>query len=395
MTECHLYSDIPFNKQDIPSAAKSLRDCISDLLSFQSPLLTPSIIIMRQGELSIRHRRDFCMPPWGKENMGAPNNALKAYMSRPDRIRSVLEYYLGEKLPDDWACEETGGFVPVRDANGKLSFRERDFLGKARAWGFQFLLGLENQETVNLTYPWRLMEMDCLTYGRNIDRIQERNTTDKVHYGSGDDFKYRYKREDRLEPVFNLMLYWGRKQWTGPLCLKDMSADISALPEKLQDLAGDYRVHLISMRNIPEKDLQKMDSDLKYVLGILNRTASAKQYRKYIQDNRAYFSRIPRSAVHVIDSCTNIKKFRDCLQYQWNQDSGEEEADMCKALDDIEKYAMKKGRKQGQKQGERSGTLKTLFSLVNDGLVKPAEAARRAKLPEAEFCREMKKAGYS
>ena len=219
---------------------------------------------MRQGELSTRHRRDFCMPPWGKENMGAPNNALKAYMSRPDRIRSVLEYYLGEKL---------------------------------------------------------------------------------------------------------------------------------------QDLAGDYRVHLVSMRNIPEKELQKMDSDLKYVLGILNRTASAKQYRKYIQDNRAYFSRIPRSAVDVIDSCTNIKKFRDCLQYQWNQDSGEEEADMCKALDDIEKYAMKKGikqgTKQGKKQGERSGTLKTLFSLVNDGLVKPEEAARRAKLPEAEFCREMKKAGYS
>ncbi len=145
--------------------------------------------------------------------------------------------------------------------------------------------------------------------------------------------------------------------------------------------------------------LMKMDSDLKYVLGILNRTASANQYRKYIQDNRAYFSLIPRSAVDVIDSCTNIKKFRDCLQYQWNQDSGEEEADMCKALDDIEKYAMKKGikqgTKQGKKQGERSGTLKTLFSLVNDGLVKPEEAARRAKLPEAEFCREMKKAGYS
>ena len=59
--------------------------------------------------------------------MGGPNNALKAYMKRPDRIRSVLEYYLGE----------------------------------ARAWGVRFLLGIENQQTINLTYPWWLMEMDC------------------------------------------------------------------------------------------------------------------------------------------------------------------------------------------------------------------------------------------
>lgn len=62
--------------------------------------------------------------------MGAPNSALKVYMNRPDRIRSVLEYYLGEQLPDDWKCEEIGGFTSVRNSKGKLSFRERDYLGK-------------------------------------------------------------------------------------------------------------------------------------------------------------------------------------------------------------------------------------------------------------------------
>ena len=41
--------------------------------------------------------------------MGEPNNALKAYIKRPDRIRSVLEYYLGEGLPEDWECSETDG----------------------------------------------------------------------------------------------------------------------------------------------------------------------------------------------------------------------------------------------------------------------------------------------
>ena len=38
--------------------------------------------------------------------MGEPNNVLNVYMNRPDRLRSVLEYYLGEKLPDKWSFEE-------------------------------------------------------------------------------------------------------------------------------------------------------------------------------------------------------------------------------------------------------------------------------------------------
>ena len=141
--------------------------------------------------------------------MGEPNNALKVYMNRADRIQSVLEYYLGEKLPQDWKCEETGGGVSVRDSEGKLSFRERDYLGKVWAWGVCFKLGLENQNSINLTYPWRLMEMDSLAYRRQIEDIQERNSVSGEEYGAEDDFKYRYKKGDCLEPILNLTLYWG------------------------------------------------------------------------------------------------------------------------------------------------------------------------------------------
>jgi len=36
--------------------------------------------------------------------MGEPNNALAVYMNRPERIRDLLEYYLGAGLPEDWEC---------------------------------------------------------------------------------------------------------------------------------------------------------------------------------------------------------------------------------------------------------------------------------------------------
>lgn len=42
--------------------------------------------------------------------MGEPNAALGVYMNHPGRIRSVLEYYLGQKLPERTVC--CGAVVP-------------------------------------------------------------------------------------------------------------------------------------------------------------------------------------------------------------------------------------------------------------------------------------------
>ena len=298
--------------------------------------------------------------------MGEPNNALAVYMNRQDRIRSVLEYYLGEKLPGDWKCEEIRGLYSVRDSKGKLSFRQRDYLGKACLAGVCFLLGLENQDSVNLTFPWRLLELDSLAYKKAIEEIREENQRSKVSYGKEDDFKYHYRKRDRIVPVLNLMLYWGTQEWERPLCLRDMMSDITPLPEKLQNLAGDYNVHMVCMLSIPEEKLLEMDSDLKYVLGIMKHTRSRKKYENYIWKNKEFFQRIPKSAVDVIDACTNIKDIRESLDFVLNPATGEEETDLCKALTDIKKHAERQGIKQGLRQGtQRTNKLNQL--LLADG----------------------------
>lgn len=116
------------------------------------------------------------------------------------------------------------------------------------------------------------------------------------------------------------------------LALRDMMEDMAALPEKLRELAGEYRVHLVPMQDIPDESLREMDSDLKYVLGIMKCTGSKKRYEGYILEHQGFFRRIPKSAVDVIDACTNIKDIRETLEYTLNPETGEEEADMCKAL---------------------------------------------------------------
>ena len=330
--------------------------------------------------------------------MGEPNNALNVYMRRSDWLRSVLEYYMGEKLPESWVIEPGDGFYTVRSPKGKLSFRQRDCMRRVQAWGGSFYLGLENQETVNLTFPWRLMELDGLVYGTEIEEVQERNRAIGAKYGVEDDFKYAYRKEDRLLPVLNLTLYWGRKTWERPLALRDM-VEMDSLPGKLKDLFEDHRVHLIHMRRIPEEDLQKMGSDLKYVLGIMKRTGSRKRYEQYIWENREYFSRVPKSAVDVIDVCTGIKDITSCLEYTLNQETGEEEADVCKALNEIKKGAERKGIKKGVKQGIQQGVKQgetrlgiLMQKLLADGRT---EEARLAAVDEAERNRLYRECGIA
>ncbi len=66
---------------------------------------------------------------------------------------------------------------------------------------------------------------------------------------------------------------------------------------------------------------------------------------------------------------------------------------MCKL---VEEYAQKRakeygeqqkaeGLKEGIKEGKTVGTLETLVSLVNEQLLDPVDAARKANMSESEF----------
>ena len=300
--------------------------------------------------------------------MGEPNNALNMYMRKPERIQSVLEYYLGEKLPKDWRFLPEEGFYSTRNAKGKLSYRQRDHIKKVQTCSCSFYLGLENQETVNLTFPWRLMEMDTLTYRTDIEEIQEKNRTTKAVYKKGDDFKYSYLKGDRLLPVLNLTLYWGKRKWERPLSLRDMVEMDDTLWEKLKGMFNDYRVHLIHMRSIPEEALQEMDSDLRYVLGLMRREGEGEEFEEYVRENKDYFGKIPTSAVDVLDVCMNIKDIKSRLKYILNPETGEEEADMCKALNDIKKSAERRGREEGIAQGMEQGIAQGIEQGITQGV---------------------------
>lgn len=276
-------------------------------------------------------------------------NVLNIYMNKPERIQSVLEYYIGEKLPKDWAfgCEDASGFYSVVNPKGKVTHRQRDILKRVRTQKGNYLLGIENQENINLTFPWRLMQMDCLAYEGQLEKIRERNKQQNVRYKGADDYLYQYKTSDVLEPVVDLMLYWGKRKWKKPLGMRDM-VNTSLASAPIEKLFNEYKVHMISMREIPDEALEVMDSDLKYVLGIMKCGNSEKACMQYIKKNENFFKHIPKSAADVINVCMNISKINEMLEYKQTEE-GEECADMCKAVDDMIRNSEERGRKEGER----------------------------------------------
>lgn len=52
---------------------------------------------------------------------------------------------------------------------------------------------------------------------------------------------------------------------------------------------------------------------------------------------------------------------------------------------------MRKGREEGMQQGMRQGTMTTLFSLVEDGILTLDDAAARVNMTPEEFKEAMEK----
>ncbi len=305
--------------------------------------------------------------------MGEPNAALNVYMSKKDRISDICEYYMGEKIPPDCEIEEGDRFYSLKDGK-KLTHRERDRIKKIKdTKGIKFFLGIENQMTFNLTFPQRLLEMDSLEYRRQVQEIQEQNKKSKVKYTQRDDFKYNFRRTDRLKPVLNLKLYWGKSESGLPFSLEDIM-DMRGVSKTMKRLFNNYRVHTVSMLEIPDEALWKMDSDIKYVVGVLKRTGAGRKYEQFILENKDYFERMPSDAYEVIRVCANIRGIEKYLELK--KENGEERVDMCRAIYEIKRDARREGKREGKQEGMQCGRQNDILELLKECGEVPEETRR-------------------
>ena len=321
--------------------------------------------------------------------MSEKDTVTKAYMQDKATFADAFNFLLydGEQVikPEQLRPLDTTSIVLPYGEDGKPVpiQKYRDVLKMVTAMeddkAAYLLLGIENQSEIHYAMPVRNMLYDAIQYVAQVDEIAKSHRTEEKLPETRAEFLSGFYRTDKILPVITLTLYFGADEWAAP---KDLHGMLSA-DESILKFVDNYHLHLIVPAEIADSDFSKFHTELNLALKFIKKSKNKIKLAKMISEDSSYRS-VSKKTADLVNIVTKSN-----LHY--NQ--GEENVDMCEAIqgirDDARAEGEAKGRAEGEAkgraEGEAEGITRTLFSLVKDGILTMSDAARRANMTEEEF----------
>ena len=133
--------------------------------------------------------------------------------------------------------------------------------------------------------------------------------------------------------------------------------------ERLLPFIPDYKLNLITPADIADTDFTKFHTELSPVLKYLKYSRSKDKLNEVVHTDPIY-RRLDRDSAEIINIVTGSSL---------SIEQGKESIDMCQAIEEM------------RAESEAKGILKTLVSLVKDGILTLSEAAKRANMTVEDF----------
>ena len=246
--------------------------------------------------------------------------------------------------------------------------RHRDVTMRAGDGQRFAVIALENQADVHYAMPVRSMLYDALDYVDQVRKITQgyRESGEKL---TGSELLSGLRKGDRLVPVVTIVLYWGASDWDGCRSIHELlgfgdaevdagvNAETGAAASSagsglsLQNLAKyipDYQINLVNAADPGE--LTRFHTHLQQIFSVIKYNRDKDQLYRYIHENREALRRMGETATLALASVIGEQK----RLLKLLEEEGEEEPDMCKAIDDL----IADGECRGETRGfERLSTL--------------------------------------
>lgn len=161
------------------------------------------------------------------------------------------------------------------------------------------------------------------------------------------------KKQDKLLPVFTLVVYFGAKPWDGCLDLHSM-LDIPKEMEMFRQYLPNYKIHVLDVKRIDH--LEYFQTDLREVFGIIKYADDNNLMKAHVKKHQDRYSRLIRETIEIILILLGENEKMSEIIEQAQVDN-KEEYDMCKAFEDM--------RSEGRMEGEELFAKLTL-NLIND-----------------------------
>lgn len=273
-----------------------------------------------------------------------------------DVFADILNVLLfgGRNVVDEAALKDALPMSMLK-IDGRVRSQERDI---AKYWRKNkinvALFGLENQTTANKIMPLRVFGYDGAEYVKQ----SRKENIDKAKY-----------------PVITLVLYLGyEKRWNYPKTL----FEILDIDEEIKPYVNDFKINLFEIAYLDKEKINLFKSDFRILADYLYQMRVNKDY---IADETTIEH--VEELLTLMSAMTGDNRFEETI----NDLKGKEKINMCEVLDRVEARGIEKGIEQGVKRG----TINTLISLVNDGILSSYEAALRANMSVEDFEKYLKK----
>ena len=240
------------------------------------------------------------------------------------------------------------------------------------------LLGVENQLSIDMDMPLRVMGYDGSSYRdeMNQDEIVIDEETGKKH-------KIRHKRY----PVVTIVLYFGKAPWKKPRSLYD----VLEISDDLKPFVNDYKINLIDVPRLTGEQVEKFTSDFQIIADYF---VQLNENKDYVPKDKTI--RHTDSFLKLMSVLTQDNKYVEMGRELSHDKEG---IDMCEVLDKVEARGKAIGEARGIAIGEARGkaigktigalnkTVEILRVIIAKNSWSKEQAMEFIGIPKSEFAK--------
>jgi len=279
------------------------------------------------------------------------NIVANTYWADNERFADIINVgmFQAKKVLSAEQLSERDGYLGHAEKKKKQDSiqRYRDVTKKADFGTNFMIIGIENQSELHLAMPVRVMGYEFMNYNKQLKEIKASH--DKKKDLSGIELLSGISREEKLQAVCTLVIYYGKEPWTGPTRLSEMM-DFGDLPEEVRNVVADYPIHVLDVRRF--EDSEKLESEARLFFGILQRDEDTDKCEEYCEENKEAFQNLSDDTYEAIVAFTNSEKLLEDKKVNMNEEGG---VDMCKAFEGMILKGEKRGEARGEVRGEARG----------------------------------------
>ena len=318
----------------------------------------------------------------GRRIMGKTDITHKSFFEKAEWFADLMNaaFFGGEEildakelLPEDAAIQKADEEVTVERLRDVVKKQTKD--GKTYA-----VYVLENQSTVDYGMIIRIMMEESIAYDRQIKEIRRKNRTKNSSAYSNDEFVCGLRHNNRLAPVFTLVLYWGDTEWNAATSLRDMvdiSTDDATLQERLLDLIPNYQIKIFDLNKV--KDFSCFKTTLRTVFEFYSHRKSTEELKAYLSTHESEVRGLDKESRFLLTTIIKEKRLKTQLLKKVRQGKEKEDDDMCEAIQGM--------IDEGKAEGKAEGQNRMLLLLACMG--KNNELHLVSKLQDVEFLEQM------